>query len=102
MTQRTLEFQAHARRRDPGTSHGAAASLAGKPVAELQQRVLDAIRALGGRATINDVARHTGLAEVSVSPRFKPLRRRGLIRDSGERRRNPSGRRAIVWEVVDV
>ena len=90
-------FEAHARRTDPETSKQSAAAV---NVTELQQRVIDVMALLGGDATIKEVAAKSGLAEVSVSPRFKPLRAMGMIRDSGRRRKNVGGRSAIVWELV--
>lgn len=84
---------AFARTTDPETSREAARAL---DPTDLERRVLDAIRTLGG-ATIHEVAEITGLPEVSVSPRFRPLASKGLIEESGAWRRNPSGRRAIVW-----
>lgn len=61
-------------------------------------------------------ARHSGLTAIeaavaigldrySVQSRLSELRNKGLIVDSGQRRPNPSGRRAIVWiarEYADV
>lgn len=37
---------------------------------------------------------------LSVRPRFSELRAMGLIVDTGERRLNYSGRKAIVWDVA--
>ena len=34
---------------------------------------------------------------VAIQPRLSETRRKGRIVDSGHRRRNASGRRAIVW-----
>jgi hypothetical protein len=61
--------------------------------------VLEAIRDLGGAATIEAVADHTGLSLVSVSPRFRPLARLGKIVESQERQLNRSGRTAVVWRL---
>jgi hypothetical protein len=35
----------------------------------------------------------------SIQPRTSELRRKGLIRDSGKRRQNATGKSAIVWVV---
>lgn len=87
---------AHARHSDPETSHEAARSVDANA---LERIVLGAIKRLGG-ATIKEVALHTGQAEVSISPRFAPLRKKGLIRATGKRR-NPGSRvSAIVWEAT--
>ena len=37
---------------------------------------------------------------VSVSPRFRPLAEKGLIVDTGHRRKNRSGRSAILWRAI--
>lgn len=49
---------------------------------------------------MNEVVERTGLPNESLTPRFKPLRDKGLIYDTGERRENRSGRKAIVWNVT--
>ena len=38
----------------------------------------------------------------SIQPRTSELRRKGLIRDSGRRRPNATGKRAIVWIASDL
>lgn len=50
-----------------------------------------------GDHTVDEVCRLTGRPRYSLQPRFTELRKLGLIRDSGERRFNRSGARAIVW-----
>jgi hypothetical protein len=97
MTSPTLFDFAAARHADPPTSKAAAASLEPERVTSLMQKVLDAISDLGGAATIEAVADHTGLSLVSVSPRFRPLARLGKIADTQQRRQNRSGRSAVVW-----
>ena len=88
--------RALARTTDPGTSHAAAASV---NVSEMESVVLDAIRALGD-ATSWEVSRHVGIERVTVSPRFKPLEVKGLIRRTGKTRPGESGRQSQVWECV--
>lgn len=80
-----------ARRTDPATSHQAALNLG--DTTPLEGRVLDCLRR-HGRCSSHDVARLTGLELVTVSPRFAPLERKGLIRMAGRR-----GRRQL-WEVA--
>ena len=65
---------------------------------KLQRMVLNAIADAGyiGRTT-DEVAAFLRQHRTSVQPRTSELRRKGLIRDSGQRRRNASGVRAIVW-----
>ena len=44
---------------------------------------------------------HCGLSYHEVARRIPDLKRAGLVVDSGERRRNPSGLQAAVWRVRD-
>jgi DNA-binding MarR family transcriptional regulator len=87
---------AKTRRSDPSTSHAAAATV---DVTVLEKRVLDALKAKG-RMTTTELADHLDMSLVTVSPRMRPLADKALVRDSGERRKNPSGRNAIVWEAT--
>src|SRR5260370_32383305 len=84
------------RRRDPDTSKKAARSV---PVADLEERVLRALRLLKG-ATTHELAWLLKVDLVSVSPRMRPLVEKGLVQDSGKRRRGESGRSSIVWKAV--
>ena len=83
-----LDYAA-ARRSDPQESHDAAARV---PVAERERQVMEALRA--GPATMHEVAERLGMPLTSISPRFAPLFRKGLVRKCGRR----DGR--TVWEVV--
>ncbi|MEG3124420.1 hypothetical protein [Sphingomonas sp. GB1N7] len=78
-----------------------AAALIAPAAGKLQRMVLDAIAGAGvsGRTT-DEVAGFLGLNRTSVQPRTSELRRKGLIRDSGLRRPNASGVRAIVWSAT--
>ena len=51
--------------------------------------------------TSEEVAEALDMTRVTVSPRFAPLKRKGLVYDSGERRKGLSGRPAIVWKCTD-
>lgn len=51
--------------------------------------------------TADEVAGRLGQSILSVRPRITELTRKGLVRDSGERRFNTSGKRAIVWAAVN-
>ena len=64
----------------------------------LQRCSLAAIRSafLGG-LTAHETSAATGFERVAVQPRISELRRKGLVVASGKRRRNPSGKTAIVW-----
>lgn len=75
-------WDAYAHKSDPDTSHEAARSV---NVPELESRVLQAIVVLSG-ATSKEVAAYLEISPWSVSPRFRPLERKGLIEKTGERR----------------
>lgn len=79
------------------TSAEAAEKFAPK-VGRLQKMTLEAIasRAANG-LTADECAQLIGLDRWSIQPRTSELRRKGLIVDSGLRRKNETGKRAIVW-----
>lgn len=79
---------------DPDTSVEAALSI---KATELESRVLDAIMRRADGATSHEISESLHMSLVTVSPRLRPLVRKGLIEDSGERRVGESGRRSIVW-----
>ena len=76
----------------------AMASAAGR----LQRLALGAIRDAGDHGlTADELAARLDVERWSVQPRTSELRRKHLIKDSGQRRRNATGRRAIVWCATD-
>jgi hypothetical protein len=67
-------------------------------VKHLQRIALRAIRAAGSRGlTTHELAATVNIHRDSIQPRTSELRERGLIRDSGGRRQNVTGKYAIVW-----
>ncbi len=67
-------------------------------VGHLQRIALRAIRAAGGRGlTTNELVAAVQIHRDSIQPRTTELSRKGLICDSGLRRRNANGKLAIVW-----
>lgn len=52
------------------------------------------------RLTSDEVAERMGRSILAVRPRVTELHKLSLIRDTGERRKNASGRRANVWVAV--
>jgi hypothetical protein len=79
------------------TSKAAADAIAPK-LGRLQRLALDAIKSRGASGlTADELAEVLGLDRCSIQPRSSELRRKGEIVDSGLRRRNASGKRAIVW-----
>ena len=83
--------------RDVDTSIDAARIMANS-ASRLQRTALFALQEVGSRGlTSQELADRTGIDFASIQPRTSELRRKGLIRDSGQRRRNRNGKRAIVW-----
>jgi hypothetical protein len=65
---------------------------------KLQQLVLDAIvRSRHYGATDHELVAALGMLPDTLRARRVELKDRGLIRDSGRRRKTPRGRQAVVW-----
>ena len=80
---------------DRDTSQAAADFIA--PTApQLRARALAVVERSNG-LTADEVAGRLGLSILSIRPRLTELSRLGKVRDGGGRRRNKSGRNAIVW-----
>lgn len=54
----------------------------------------------GFTMTDGEIAGRTGMSGDTVRPRRGELARRGLIRQTGEKRKTRAGRDAEVWEAV--
>jgi len=90
---------AYARRTDPDTSHEAAESV--KPT-ELETLVLNALRSFGSTgATSHELVAETGMEWQTVSPRLRPLIRKGFAVETDKRRPGPSGRNCIVFVAAE-
>ena len=100
MKQLSLDFSdcALARTTDPGTSVAAAISVSPERISKLQKKVLEGLRLLGGRGTMEEVCEVVGVVWQSLTPRFRPLANKGWIRESGTKK-GKSGRDQIVWEI---
>lgn len=81
--------------RNRDTSREAAESLGN--VTLIRNRAYQRIAALP--RTADEVATSLGMSVLSVRPRVTELYKLNLIEDSGDRRKNASGRKAIVWRV---
>lgn len=82
-------------------AHGTSEESARKVSSEartLREQVLDVFR-FNGDMTADECAEHMGLSILSIRPRFSELRAMGEIEDSGVRRKNVSGHRAVVWKL---
>jgi predicted HTH transcriptional regulator len=86
--------------RGQDTSKAAAQALAPR-LNHLQEKALASIREYGG-LTREQVPEKTEIAAKSIEPRVSELRKKGLIVDSGKRRKNVSGKEAIVWVAVEL
>lgn len=84
-----------ARNTDPQTSHEAAASV---DATRLEAKVLAAINVAIDGLTSTEAAQVLNIPPWSISPRFRPLARKGLIHDTGMTRIGATGRRHIVWK----
>ena len=86
--------------RDTDTSREAAESVEGV-AGRYRLMVLRAILEAGASGlTTNECADLLDVDKGTVQPRTSELLRLGKIKDSGRRRLNASGRRAIVWIVA--
>lgn len=84
------------KRRD--TAEEAAIGIAsGAP--RLRQLCLDML-ARSGAMTADECASRLGIDKLSIRPRFSELANLSKIADTGQRRLNSSGKRAIVWSLV--
>ncbi len=83
--------------RNVDTSIAASVALAPK-LGRLQQMAQEAIRDAGTLGlTADELAASLDMDRWSIQPRTSELKRKGLIRDSGQRRPNATGKLAIVW-----
>ena len=99
--QGALDFQPHRlhRRTDPDTSE--AAAKAAYAVVQGHEHVISI--ALSGNPTgltSEEIGDYTSLGQVPVARRLRAMAERNLVIATDERRRNRSGRAAIVWKAV--
>lgn len=82
------------------TSREAADSVAGI-APSVREQVFECIK-MAGRAgrTNSEIVADEGLLLQSVCGRVAELREAGRVRDSGEKRLTPTGRRATVWIAI--
>jgi hypothetical protein len=69
-----------------------------KPKAEtLRLKVLGVLRLAPHGLTTQEISERLLVGYPSIQPRTSELRNMGMITDSGRRRLNSSGKKAIVW-----
>jgi hypothetical protein len=87
---------AYARRTDPDTSKVAAGTVNST---DFEAHVLDALRS-NPDSSIQEVVEIVGERYCSVSPRFAPMRRKGLIYVSGRKKSAQTGRTVQTWRAA--
>ncbi len=83
-------------RRKTDTSRSAFASIL-PATALLERLVLATLHEYPAGLTVDETCKVAERPRYSLQPRFTALRDRGAIRDTGHRRLNASGAKAIVW-----
>jgi predicted ArsR family transcriptional regulator len=91
-----LHTEAHARSTDPHTSREAAEAVR---ATSMEDAVLKTLAKFPEGATAIEIAYRMRTPRDNVSPRMKPLVKKGFVRDSGRVKRGDSGRNLIVWEI---
>jgi len=94
------EPDAFARRTDPDTSHAAVDTFDKQDTNAMERRVLEALIDHPNGLTNHGIVEVTGLSWNTATPRVRPLVKKGLVVDSGDRRMGPAGRYCIVWKAV--
>ena len=92
------DLMAFARKTDPQTSKEAAKTV---DVNKMEQLVLDVIKSFPNGCISQDV--ESALAQYrasSITPRYRPLMKKGLIVDTGEKRPGFSGRNQRVMKAI--
>lgn len=80
------------------TAMDAAAEM--EPTAPILRAKALAVLERSNGLTADQVAARMGASILSIRPRISELTRMHKVRDTGERRLNASGRKAIVWAAV--
>ena len=96
---------AYARRVDPDTSREAADWMDGDNAGRMERLALGALRDMGGKATSYQCVTHIQklyphIADGTVTPRMKPLEKKGLIERTEERGPGHGSRTQTVWSIV--
>lgn len=84
-------------RNAPSTSRAAGDSMQ-QHATRLARQIWDYLKD-HGPATCAEAQQALGLSHQTCSARFNELKRKGLIHDTGAKRKTPSGRAAVVWSV---
>lgn len=95
-----LNGEAYARNSDPGTSWAAAKAVEGELANRLESMVLVALRKHPEGLTNHQLVSETNVDWNTITPRVRPLVRKGFVQDSGERRIGPTNKKCIVWKLT--
>lgn len=100
----THEAAAHGgyRKSDPETSKEAGEAMTGEKLTDWQYFILCSFRNHGqmtDEELVSMVYPHAH-GESTLRSRRSELVRKGLLRDSGQRKKNRGGRQTIIWEIV--
>tara|TARA_R110000868_G_scaffold137858_1_gene351519 strand:- start:1295 stop:1603 length:309 start_codon:yes stop_codon:yes gene_type:complete len=91
---------AAARSTDPDTSTDAAVRIRGSRANAKEMAALNILRQNPDGLTSHEITDAIGENWGSITPRLKPLMKKGLIEDSGLRRKSPLGVKCIVWRAI--
>jgi hypothetical protein len=93
-----MDFYPHAPALGKTDTSEEAAAFMERSAGTIRDKSLVAIRKAGARGlTAAELADALGMERSTVQPRTTELRLMDRIADSGRRRPNPNGKRAIVW-----
>ena len=84
-----------------GTSQQAAEAIKPSAATLREACLLRLALSYGHGLTTDECADAMGESCLSVRPRFSELRAMNLIEDTGSRRKNASGRNAVVWRLTE-
>ena len=75
-----------------------AAEMVVNTVPMIREQVLNCLKSHPAGLTTEEISQRLGITYAAVQPRTSELRKAGQIIDSQKRRKNSSGRKAIVWQ----
>ena len=91
---------ARARKSDPFTSHLSAKKITPR-LGTIDDAIHKALLAVGeSGATSDEIVEMTGIKYRSVTPRLKPMMRKGLVTGGRETRVGESGHKNLVWKAL--
>jgi hypothetical protein len=82
---------------DPETSHTAAASVDPTP---LHAIIATTLATAPAGLTTHEIAARCRIGYWTITPRMVEMKRKGLVVDTGQKRKGESNRRSIVWALA--